>query len=823
MKFKVTGLDCAHCAAKLEHELQKVDGITSLTVDFMGQKIICESEMDEHELLHRLQEVTNTVEEGVVISCMHHHHHHEHHHEHEKCGCGHHHEHKHEHHHHEEKCCCGHNHHEHDEHCDCEHHHEHCECGHDHKHEHHEEHKHHHGRKKLKVVGLDCANCATKLERELQKIEDITNVTIDFMGQKIVYDSNLDEKHVIMRMQKVADVVEPGVMIQTFDEVHEHHEVKNYMVLRIVVAGLCLLASFVFEAYGLYFAILGYLVIGYDIILRSIKNIAKGNWMDENFLMMIATFGAFYVQEFHEAVGVMLFYQVGEYFQDLAVKRSRHSITSLLDLKPDSANLKHGDYVHTVHPEVLKVNDVIVVYPSEKIAVDGVIVEGSSTLDMSMLTGESLPQEKNVNDEVLSGSINLQSVLTIRVTKVYEESTASKILDLVENASSQKAEAEKFITKFARYYTPIVVGIALVIGFVLPLVSSLTFTETMYRACIFLVVSCPCALVISIPLSFFGGIGGASRKGILLKGGNYLEMMTKVDTFVFDKTGTITTGNFEVAEIVSEHEDMLAMCAHLESYSLHPIAQSIVKAYGKEVDRTKISNMQEKQGHGLVGVYNSKELVVGNEKLMKEYHISYPSVDTIGTIVYVGYDQQFLGYFVIKDMIKQESKEMLSALHSYGIESVMLSGDANAIVQSVGQEVGITQCYGELLPQDKVYKVEELIASGKIVAFVGDGMNDAPVLARSHVGIAMGQKGSDAAIEVADVIIMQDALDKLLVLKKLAHKTMAIVKQNIIFALGVKILVMVLGAFGIANMWLAVFADVGVALLAILNAMRALQ
>ena len=598
MKFKVTGLDCAHCAAKLEHELQKVDGVKALTVDFMGQKIICESEMDEHELLHRLQEVTDTVEEGVIISCMHHHghkhdHHHDHDHKHCECGhhhheehceCDHHHNHKHEHKH--EECGCGHHHeHNHEEHCDCEHNyehnHEHCECGHDHKHEHHKEH-HHHGSKKLKVVGLDCANCAAKLERELQKIEDVTNVTIDFMGQKIVYDSKLDEKHVIMSMQKVADAVEPGVMIQAFEEVHEHHEAKNYMVLRIVVAGLCLLASFVFEAYGLYFAILGYLVIGYDIILRSIKNIAKGNWMDENFLMMIATFGAFYVQEFHEAVGVMLFYQVGEYFQDLAVKRSRHSITSLLDLKPDSANLKHGDHVHTVHPEVLKVDDVIVVYPSEKIAVDGVIVEGSSTLDMSMLTGESLPQEKSVNDEVLSGSINLQSVLTIRVTKLYEESTASKILDLVENASSQKAEAEKFITKFARYYTPIVVGIALVIGFVLPLISSLTFTETMYRACIFLVVSCPCALVISIPLSFFGGIGGASRKGILLKGGNYLEMMTKVDTFVFDKTGTITTGNFAVSEIIGENEDMLAMCAHLESYSLHPIAKSIVKAYEKK-------------------------------------------------------------------------------------------------------------------------------------------------------------------------------------------------------------------------------------------------
>ena len=839
MKFKVTGLDCAHCAAKLEHELQKVDGVKALTVDFMGQKIICESEMDEHELLHRLQEVTDTVEEGVIISCMHHHghkhdHHHDHDHKHCECGhhhheehceCDHHHNHKHEHKH--EECGCGHHHeHNHEEHCDCEHNyehnHEHCECGHDHKHEHHKEH-HHHGSKKLKVVGLDCANCAAKLERELQKIEDVTNVTIDFMGQKIVYDSKLDEKHVIMSMQKVADAVEPGVMIQAFEEVHEHHEAKNYMVLRIVVAGLCLLASFVFEAYGLYFAILGYLVIGYDIILRSIKNIAKGNWMDENFLMMIATFGAFYVQEFHEAVGVMLFYQVGEYFQDLAVKRSRHSITSLLDLKPDSANLKHGDHVHTVHPEVLKVDDVIVVYPSEKIAVDGVIVEGSSTLDMSMLTGESLPQEKSVNDEVLSGSINLQSVLTIRVTKLYEESTASKILDLVENASSQKAEAEKFITKFARYYTPIVVGIALVIGFVLPLISSLTFTETMYRACIFLVVSCPCALVISIPLSFFGGIGGASRKGILLKGGNYLEMMTKVDTFVFDKTGTITTGNFAVSEIIGENEDMLAMCAHLESYSLHPIAKSIVKAYGKEVDGTKISNMQEKQGQGLVGIYDDKELVVGNEKLMKEYHIEYPNVDTVGTIVYVGYDHQFLGYFVIKDVIKQESKDMISSLHSHGIESVMLSGDANAIVQSVGQEVGITEYYGELLPQDKVHKVEELIASGKTVAFVGDGMNDAPVLARSHVGIAMGQRGSDAAIEVADIIIMQDALDKLLVLKKLAHKTMAIVKQNILFALAVKVLVMILGAFGIANMWLAVFADVGVALLAILNAMRALQ
>ena len=804
-KLKVTGLDCAHCAAKLEHALQQIEGVQELTIDFMGQKIVFESDIDTHTLIHKMQEIADQLEDGIVIEKEHHHHH-----DHE-CNCGHH-DHKHHHHH---------------EHHDHEHHHD-CDCGHHHEHEHHhgcdhhEHHHEHHGTKKLVVEGLDCANCAAKLEKELQKIDGICNVTVDFMGQRIVYSSDLDEHTVVHKLQEVANRVEPGVKIHSPEVVVEKKTTVSLMVVRIIVAAILLGLSFVMKEYGMWFAIVGYIVIGYDIILRSIKNVSKGQWMDENFLMMIATFGAFYVQEFHEACGVMLFYQVGEYFQDLAVKRSRSSITSLLDLRPDSANLKHGDHVHTVHPEKLKEHDVIVVYPSERIPVDGKIIEGTSSLDMSMLTGESLPQEKGVCDDVLSGSINLVSTLTIEVTKVYAESTASKILDLVENSSSKKAEAEKFITKFARYYTPIVVGIALLLVIVLPLFG-LTFNEAMYRACIFLVVSCPCALVISIPLSFFGGIGGASSQGILLKGGNYLEALTTIDTLVFDKTGTMTTGTFEVTDVISENVDILKMCAHMESHSLHPIAKSIVNAYGKSIDETLITDVQEFSGFGLVGKYDGKEVVVGNEKLMQQHHIDYPEVKELGTIVYVGLENAFIGYLVIQDKIKENSKDVITTLHQLGLETVMLSGDNKSIVDDVSSKVGVQQCFGELLPQDKVQVVEDLITSGKKVAFVGDGMNDAPVLARSHVGIAMGQRGSDAAIEVADVIIMHDDLNKLITVKKIAHKTMRIVTENIAFALGVKVLVMIFGAIGIANMWLAVFADVGVALLAILNAMRALK
>ena len=823
-KLKITGLDCAHCAAKLEHALQHIEGIKQLTVDFMGQKIVYESEVDTHTLIHKMQEIANQLEDGIIIENEHHHKH-----EHHECGCDHHH-----HAHKDHECDCGHHHEEHE--CGCEHshehhheEHEHHECGCGHHHHAHKDHEcgceHHHVYKETKkfiVEGLDCANCAAKLEHELQKIDGVQDLTVDFMGQKIVYSSILDELVVMHKLQEVTDKVEPGVMIRLQEENKEKTASVDWMVVRIVLSFILLGLSFTKLNYSMWFAMVGYIVIGYDIILRSIKNISKGQWMDENFLMMIATFGAFYVKEVHEACGVMLFYQVGEYFQNLAVNRSRDSISSLLDLRPDSANLKHGDHVHTVHPEKLKEHDVIVVYPSEKIPVDGIIIDGNSSLDMSMLTGESLPQEKGINDTVMSGSINLVSTLTIEVTKVYAESTAYKILDLVENASSQKADAEKFITKFARYYTPIVVGIALLLLLVLPMLN-LSFTDAMYRACIFLVVSCPCALVISIPLSFFGGIGGASAKGILLKGGNYLETLTNIDTFVFDKTGTITTGTFVVTDVVSEYKDILKMCAHIESHSMHPIAQSIVKAYEGDIDESLISNVQELSGFGLLGLYGGKELVVGNIKLMNEHHIDCPKVDEIGTIVYVGYEDVCIGYLVIQDEIKENSKEVIAQLHHLGLHTVMLSGDAKSIVEDVGCKVGIQQCFGELLPQDKVQVVEELLESGKKVAFVGDGMNDAPVLARADVGIAMGERGSDAAIEVADVIIMQDSLDKLIVVKRIAQKTMRVVKENIVLALSVKIIVMLLSTIGVANMWLAVFADVGVALLAILNAIRVMK
>ena len=579
---------------------------------------------------------------------------------------------------------------------------------------------------------------------------------------------------------------------------------------------------------GIY--IVAYLIVGLEIVIKAIKNIFKGEVFDEHFLMAVATIGAFAIGEFPEAVAVMLFYQIGELFQDYAVDKSKESITNLMDIRPDVAVVKRNGKLETVKPETVKIGEEIVVKPGEKIPLDGTIIDGSSMLDTSALTGESVPRSAKIGEKVLSGCINQSGVLTIKVEKEFGESTVSKILDLVENASNKKSKSENFITKFAKIYTPTVVGIAVLLAIIPPfLLNWGSFSEWLERALTFLVVSCPCALVISIPLGFFGGIGGASRKGVLIKGSNYLELLSKTDIFVFDKTGTLTEGVFEVQKInpvdISE-EELLKIAAYAESYSNHPISASIKKAYQKEINQEIIEKTEEISGKGIISQIENKTVVIGNNKIMQEKGIEYKECNDIGTILYVAINNKFAGSIVIADKIKEDAKQTIQGLKRNNVsKTVMLTGDKKEIAEKVAKQIEIDEVYTDLLPNQKVEKVEELMKQktekGKL-AFVGDGINDAPVLAISDIGIAMGGLGSDAAIEAADIVIMNDKPSKILEAIKISNKTMRIVKQNIIFAISVKILVLILGACGIATMWEAVFADVGVSFIAILNSLRAL-
>ena len=580
---------------------------------------------------------------------------------------------------------------------------------------------------------------------------------------------------------------------------------------------------------GIY--ILSYLIVGLDIVLKAIRNIFRGKVFDENFLMTIATIGAFAIGEFPEAVAVMLFYQIGELFQSYAVNKSRKSITGLMDIRPDYANVKRNGEISKVNPEEVNIGETIIVKPGEKVPLDGIIIKGESMLETSSLTGESLPRDVKENDDVLSGCINQNGLLEIKVTKKFEESTVSKILDLVENASSKKSKSENFITKFAKYYTPAVVIIAVFLAAIPPLViESAEFTDWLYRALTFLVVSCPCALVISIPLGFFGGIGGASKRGILVKGSNYLEALANTEIVIFDKTGTLTQGVFEVQKIESEgisNEELLKYAAYAENYSNHPIGLSVKKAYGKKIDTRLILNTEELSGLGVKATIQNKDILIGNEKLMKENSIKYKKCSEIGTILYIAIDNKFVGYILIADKIKEDSKEAISKLKKNGIrKTIMLTGDRKDVGENVAKKLGLDEVYTELLPDGKVEKVEEIIKTktekGKLV-FIGDGINDAPVLAISDIGIAMGGLGADSAIEAADVVIMTDEPSRINDAIKISKKTMKIVKQNIIFAIAIKILVLILSAFGLSTMWEAVFADVGVSVIAIINSLRALK
>ena len=688
--------------------------------------------------------------------------------------------------------------------------------------------------KSYRLEGLDCANCAMKIEKGVQKINGVKEATVNFTSGKLTIDAEEDHLATIeQETKKVVKELEPDVKVTEIDKekVSEHGNEKERNTLFGILfslAGIALLLLFDFnEPIRLIGYLLIYLLIGYDVVKKAVMNIVKGKIFDENFLMSVATIGAMLIGEYPEAVAVMLFYQIGEYFQGLAVSHSRKSIRELMAIRPETAHVQTAEGLMTVNPEDVLIGQFVLVKPGERVPLDGTIIEGESLVDTSALTGESVPKSVYVGETVLSGFINKNKPFLVQVEKSYENSTISKLLELVENASSKKAPAENFITKFARYYTPVVVGLAVLLAVLPPLVvSGAAFSEWIYRALTFLVISCPCALVISVPLSFFGGIGVASKIGVLVKGSNYLELLAQTETMVFDKTDTLTKGDFSIQTIYPTGIDpkkFMQYVASAEQFSTHPIAQSVLEGYAGPLLPT--ANIQEFAGEGILAEVDGKQVLVGNHKLMERFEISFPSSQEIGTLLYLAIDQSYSGYLVIADTLKEDAVDALVQLKQAGVKNtVMLTGDSKKIADHIGKQVGVDKIYSELLPEDKVQRLEEILQSNnKKTAFVGDGINDAPVLARADVGIAMGGLGSDAAIEAADVVIMNDQPSKIAEAIHLAKKTLKIVKQNIVFAIGIKILVLALGAFGFASMGDAVFADVGVTVLAVLNAMRSLH
>ena len=722
------------------------------------------------------------------------------------------------------------------------------------------------------LEGIDCANCAAKVERGVAKVPGVTNSIVNFMTETLSFEvvgGNKNdvltsvkqtvgtlEPDVVLRKKKDGTLVENGTdshrnstsiePISVKDETSDNQtnrtfiahlfEKKTKITIIRLILGLGILMTGIFlpmdgqASLGLF--ILAYLITGYDVAGRAIRNVFRGQVFDENFLMTIATFSAFYIQEYPEAVAVMLFYQVGEVFQDIAVSKSRRSIANLMDIRPDYANLVTENNVEKVAPETIKIGDIILIRPGEKVPLDGKIVEGASAMDTSALTGESVPRSVEPEDTILSGFINKNGLLKVVVEKPFSESTVKKILDLVQNASGRKAPTEQFITKFARYYTPIVVIAASLLAIVPPLlVPGATFNEWIYRASIFLVISCPCALVVSIPVGFFGGIGSASRKGILVKGSNFLEGLNDLKYVVMDKTGTLTKGKFELTAIEPTNglnsEQLIELAAYAEAHSTHPIADSIKERYGKDIEEERITDYNEISGHGIQATIAGKEVLAGNARLMEKFSVEFTEVQEIGTIVYLAVDKVYTGHLLITDTIKDDAIESIAEMKRLGIKNIiMLTGDSKKVGEAVANKLGITEVYSELLPQDKVTIFEEILSrkeKNEKVAFVGDGINDTPVLARSDIGIAMGGLGSDAAIEAADVVLMDDRPSKIVTAMQVAKNTRRIVWQNILFALGVKGLFLVLGAFGIATMWEAVFADVGVTVIAVLNSMRMLN
>jgi Cd2+/Zn2+-exporting ATPase len=713
-------------------------------------------------------------------------------------------------------------------------------------------------KKELLLEGLNCPNCAAKIQNEVLEIEGVSKSEVNLMTQTLIIEFNNTNpiENIITQIVRIVKNHEPDVSVKeksiNYKEIKEEKEIKinriNSESVKILIGAAIYIAAILIKSLlyvELTLFIISYLIVGGEVLLKAFKNILKGEIFDENFLMIIATIGAFAIGEYSEAVGVMLFYQVGEYFQDMAVDSSRKSIKSLMNIRPDYANLKIDGDIKKVNPDEVKVNDIIIVKPGEKVALDGIIIDGTSSLDTSALTGESVPRTVRKDDEVLSGSINKNGLLTIKVTKIFQESTASKILNLVENAATKKAKTENFITKFAKYYTPFVVISAVLLASLPPLLfSDQPFREWLYRALTFLVISCPCALVISIPLGFFGGIGTAAKKGILVKGGNYLEALNKIDTVIFDKTGTLTKGVFKVTNINPLNgftkESLLNYAALAEKNSNHPIAKSIIQAYNiidKEIsdkehnlDFSGMDKYEEFAGLGIKTVKDGNLILAGNLKLLEKYNIKIETdniknqeTENFGTIVYIAINSIYAGSITISDEIKDDAIDSIKKLKDNGIKTIMLTGDNKETAEKIGKKLGIDQVFSNLLPAEKVEKLEmfksENNKNGKVL-FAGDGINDAPVLARADIGVSMGNLGSDAAIEASDIVLMTDEISKLQDAFKIAKRTQRIVIQNIVFALSVKGIILVLGAFGIANMWFAVFADVGVTLIAILNAMR---
>ncbi len=773
-EFILEGLCCGNCAAKIEREVGKLEGVSFAAVDFLSKTLTIEIADDAKtdRLIAQADAIVKKHEPDVVMS---------------------------------------------------------------------EKERTQPGKKVLYLEGLCCADCAQKIETQVGRIEGVKSAGIDFVSQKLTVEA-LDKKdfpRIIRQASQIALDIEPEIKISYTDKkppAESSEGLKKWRGRILLGVGAALFfIGILFDfgkPYELILFLASYLLVGGEVVLRALKNILKGQVFDENFLMSIATIGAFAIGEYPEGVAVMLFYQVGEAFQRLAVNRSRKSISALMDIRPDFANLKIGDEIRKVTPEEIGIGDFIVVRPGEKIPLDGRIIEGRSTLDTSALTGESLPRDVEPGSEVLSGSINKSGMLTIEVSKEFGESTISKILDLVQNASSKKAPTENFITRFAKYYTPFVVFAALALAVFPPLlIPGATFADWINRALVFLVVSCPCALVISIPLSFFGGIGGASRNGILIKGSNYLEALNNIDTVVFDKTGTLTKGVFKVTQVSGANgwteQELLSYAAHAESFSNHPIAVSIQKAYGKAINAERLAEQEELPGLGIRVKVDGRQVLAGNGKLMSSEKIAWQKTEAPGSIVYLAIDGVFAGHIVISDELKPDSKRAIREMKALGIrKTAMLTGDVKAVGEAISREIKLDRVYTDLLPYQKVEHLEALDREkqkgGKLV-FVGDGINDAPVLARADIGIAMGALGSDAAIEAADVVLMTDEPSKLVSAIRIARKTRSIVWQNIIFALGVKAIILILGALGIATMWEAVFGDVGVAVIAILNAMRAMR
>ena len=773
-EFLLEGLCCGNCAAKIERDVGKLEGVSAASVDFISKTLTMEimDDAKSNSLVAQADAIVKRHDPEVVMN---------------------------------------------------------------------EKEAAQPGRKALYLLGLCCGDCAQKIEAQVGCIEGVKSASLDFVSQKLTIEA-LDKKNlpsIIRQASQIALDIEPAIAISYTDQkpVAETSDALKKWAYRIALSiGAALFAVGIAFDFGrpgeLIVFLLSYLLIGGEVVFRALKNIPKGQIFDENFLMSIATIGAFAIGEYPEGVAVMLFYQVGEAFQRLAVNRSRKSISALMDIRPDFANLKVGNELYKLTPEEVGIGDVIVVKPGEKVPLDGRVMEGASALDTSALTGESLPRDVEPGSEVLSGSINKNGVLTIEVSKEFGESTISKILDLVQNASSKKAPTENFITKFARYYTPVVVFAAIALAAIPPLiVPGAVFSDWIYRALAFLVVSCPCALVISIPLSFFGGIGGASKNGILIKGSNYLEALNHVDAIVFDKTGTLTKGIFKVTQTsgangFSERE-LLSWAAHAESFSNHPIALSIQKAYGGPIDAQRLAEQEEIPGQGVRVNVDGKLVLAGNGKLMDAAGVAWQKVDALGSVVYLAVDGVYAGHIVISDELKPDSKKAIRDLKALGVNNTaMLTGDSRAVGENIAREIGLDAVYTELLPHQKVEQLEQLEkqkrSKGKLV-FVGDGINDAPVLARADIGIAMGALGSDAAIEAADVVLMTDEPSKIVSAIRVARKTRAIVWQNILFAMGVKVVLLGLSALGMATMWEAVFGDVGVTVIAILNAMRAMK